>query len=93
MQCCSHELSVLDLYANLIRSMFSRYTSSSLFIKRIEIITIVVITYLGFCVTYGRVLDWMIGFIDTWKYRNYSAIAVPTLYSSPLHTHTSVLSL
>jgi hypothetical protein len=47
---------------------------------------------LGGCVTYRRVLDWMIGFIDTLYIQlgttgNYSATAIPTLYSSPLHTH------
>jgi hypothetical protein len=41
-------------------------------------------------VTYRRVLDWMIGFIDTLytplgTTGNYSAIAISTLYSSLLH--------
>jgi hypothetical protein len=47
---------------------------------------------LGGCVTYRRLLDWMIEFIDTLYIQlgttgNYSATAIPTLYSSPLHSH------
>jgi hypothetical protein len=46
----------------------------------------------GLCMTYGWVMDWMIVFIGT-SYTvlgttgNYSAIAIPTLYNSLLHTH------
>jgi hypothetical protein len=44
--------------------------------------------------TYRRVLDWMIGFLDTLYTQvvitiNYSAIAISTLYSSLLHTSVS----
>jgi hypothetical protein len=47
-------------------------------------------------VTYRRVLDWIIGFIDILYIQlgttgNYSAIGDLTLYSSPLHTHTHTL--
>jgi hypothetical protein len=45
----------------------------------------------GVRVTYRWILDWMIGFIDTLYIElvikiNYSAIAVPTLDRSLLHT-------
>jgi hypothetical protein len=49
-------------------------------------------------VTIRQVLDWLIVFSDILYIQlvttiNYSAIALSTLYSSPLHTHTRVLSL
>jgi hypothetical protein len=51
-----------------------------------------VVTCRGLRVAYRRVLDWMIGFIDTLYIQlgtsgNYSATGISTIYSSPLHTH------
>jgi hypothetical protein len=45
---------------------------------------------LGLCMIYKRVLDWMIGFIDTLYFQlitrgNYNAIAISTFYCSLLH--------
>jgi hypothetical protein len=51
-----------------------------------------IVTCRGLCVNYKRVLDWMIGFIETLFTQlgttgNYSATGISTLHSSPLHTH------
>jgi hypothetical protein len=48
----------------------------------------------GGCVTYRLVLDWIIRYIDTvhtplGSTGNYSAVAIPTLCRSPLHTPVS----
>jgi hypothetical protein len=45
----------------------------------------------GVCVTYTRVLDWMIGFIGNLSIQlvttiNYNAIVIPIFYRSLLHT-------
>jgi hypothetical protein len=49
--------------------------------------------YLGVCVIYRRVFNWMIGFIaliqSVATLINYSAISISTIYSSPLHTFVS----
>jgi hypothetical protein len=51
------------------------------------------VTCRGLCVTYRRVLDWVIGFIDTLYIHDSGLQAITalsliyTLYSSPLHTH------
>jgi hypothetical protein len=49
-------------------------------------------------VTVRRGMDWMIGFIDRFTTRSelqaiIALLLIHTLYNSPLHTHTSVLSL
>jgi hypothetical protein len=54
----------------------------------------VCIHVLGMCVTTRRVLDWVIGFIDTLSIQlatkiNYSVIAISTLYRSLLGTLVS----
>jgi hypothetical protein len=57
-----------------------------------------IVTCRGVFVTYTQVLDWMIGFIDNLYTQfgttgSYSAIAIPALYRSLLHTDTRVLGL
>jgi hypothetical protein len=56
------------------------------------------VTYWVLRVTYRQGLDWMIGFIDTLytpleATGNYSAIAIPTIYRSLLHTLVSSVSV
>jgi hypothetical protein len=60
------------------------------FIPEFAFMFLNIVTGRGLCVTYRRVLDWIIGFIDTLFTQlgttgNYSAIAISKLYSSMLH--------
>jgi hypothetical protein len=69
--------------------LFIEDFSIELKIKNISVMNYIVMCR-GVCVTCRRVLDWMIGFIDTLYTQlgttgSYSAIAISTLYSSPLH--------
>jgi hypothetical protein len=57
----------------------------------------IIVMFRGVCVTYRRVLDWMIGFTDSLYIplvtaSNTALSLIYTLYSSPLHTHIRVLS-
>jgi hypothetical protein len=65
---------------------------SSLFTFECMNLLNLVLSRIGVCVIYRRVLDWMIGFIDTLHRAlgttgNYSSIAITTLYSLPLHKY------
>jgi hypothetical protein len=63
-----------------------------------DTVSVKVITYHRIILSRIGILDWMIGFIDSLytplrNTINTALSLIYTLYSSPLHTHTSVLSL
>jgi hypothetical protein len=63
-------------------------------IPEFELMFLDIVMCRGLCVTYRRILDWMTGFIDNLYTQlgntgNYSTIAIPTLYSSLLHSLVS----